>query len=79
MSVQPDGRRPVNRFAADDTDVIVVIGSGAGGGTVANEVCQRGAKVVLIEASPRTSSTTSGPHSTSSPGWTSARRLARGG
>ena len=50
MSVQPDGRRPVNRFAADDTDVIVVIGSGAGGGTVANELCQRGAKVVLIEA-----------------------------
>ena len=50
MSAQPDGHRPVNRFAADDSDVIVVIGSGAGGGTLANELCQRGAKVVLIEA-----------------------------
>ena len=50
MSVRPDGRRPVNRFAANDTDVIVVIGSGAGGGTLANELCQRDAKVVLIEA-----------------------------
>ena len=43
MSAQSDGRR----FAADDTDVI---GSGAGGGTLANELCQKGAKVVLIEA-----------------------------
>ena len=52
MSVQPDGRRPASRFAADDSDVIVVIGSGAGGGTLANELCQRGAKVVLLEAGP---------------------------
>jgi choline dehydrogenase-like flavoprotein len=50
MSTQPDGRRRVNRFAADDSDVIVIIGSGAGGGTLANELCQKGAKVVLIEA-----------------------------
>lgn len=50
MSVQHDGHRPVNRFAADDSDVILVIGSGAGGGTVANELCQRGARVVLLEA-----------------------------
>jgi len=47
MSTQPNGRRRVNRFAADDSDVIVVIGSGAGGGTLASELCQRGAKVVL--------------------------------
>ena len=49
MSLQAVART-VNRFAADDSDVIVVIGSGAGGGTLANELCQRGAKVVLIEA-----------------------------
>jgi choline dehydrogenase-like flavoprotein len=45
-----DGQRRVSRFAADDSDVIVVIGSGAGGGTLANELCQKGAKIVLIEA-----------------------------
>ncbi len=50
MSAQADGRPPVSRFAADDSDVIVVIGSGAGGGTLASELCQRGAKVVLLEA-----------------------------
>jgi len=46
VSPQGNGRR----FGADDSDVIVVIGSGAGGGTLASELCQRGAKVVLIEA-----------------------------
>ena len=35
----------------DDNDgVVVVIGSGAGGGTLANELCQKGIKVVLLEA-----------------------------
>ena len=50
MSSQGDGRRPVDRFAADDSDVIVVVGSGAGGGTLANELCQKGFRVVLLEA-----------------------------
>src|SRR4051794_20525855 len=50
MSPPRDGHRGVDRFAADDGDVIVVIGSGAGGGTLANELCQKGAKVVLLEA-----------------------------
>ena len=45
-----DGIGPVKRFPADDSDVIVVIGSGAGGGTLANELCQKGASVVLLEA-----------------------------
>jgi choline dehydrogenase-like flavoprotein len=45
-----DGRRPADRFAADDSGVIVVIGSGAGGGTLANALCQKGARVVLLEA-----------------------------
>jgi choline dehydrogenase-like flavoprotein len=37
-------------FDLTDSDVAVVIGSGAGGGTLANELCQRGKKVVLLEA-----------------------------
>jgi choline dehydrogenase-like flavoprotein len=50
MSPKGHDQRPVNRFPAHDSDVIVVIGSGAGGGTLANRLCQKGAKVVLIEA-----------------------------
>ena len=50
MSPQRNGHRPVTRFGFDDDDVIVVVGSGAGGGTLANELCQKGAKVVLLEA-----------------------------
>jgi choline dehydrogenase-like flavoprotein len=37
-----------------DDSVVVVIGSGAGGGTLANELCQKGIKVVLLEAGKRT-------------------------
>ena len=37
-------------FDNNDDSVVVVIGSGAGGGTVANELCQKGIKVVLLEA-----------------------------
>jgi choline dehydrogenase-like flavoprotein len=36
-----------------DDRVVVVIGSGAGGGTLANELCQKGIKVVLLEAGKR--------------------------
>ncbi|HEX4288750.1 MAG TPA: GMC family oxidoreductase, partial [Trebonia sp.] len=52
MSAESDGARPApaGRFAADDSDVIVVIGSGAGGGTLAGELCRKGARVVLLEA-----------------------------
>ena len=50
MSSQPDAHSPVGRFAADDSGVIVVVGSGAGGGTLANELCQKGVRVVLLEA-----------------------------
>ena len=39
----------------NDSSAVVVIGSGAGGGTLANELCQRGVKVVLMEAGKRES------------------------
>ncbi|GAY08065.1 GMC family oxidoreductase [Pseudonocardia sp. N23] len=42
----------MTRFDYDDSDVVVVVGSGAGGGTVANELCRRGIKVVVLEAGP---------------------------
>lgn len=40
-------------FALGDSSVIVVIGSGAGGGTLSNELAQLGHKVVCLEAGPR--------------------------
>lgn len=43
------------KFALTDDSVVVVIGSGAGGGTLANELCQKGIKVVLLEAGARQS------------------------
>lgn len=43
------------KFDNNDSDVVVIIGSGAGGGTLANELCQRGIKVVLLEAGERQS------------------------
>ena len=46
------------RFDPGDDSVVVIIGSGAGGGTLANELCQKGFKVVLLEAGKRQSSAT---------------------
>jgi choline dehydrogenase-like flavoprotein len=40
------------KYELDDDSVIVVIGSGGGGGTLANELCQKGDKVVCLEAGP---------------------------
>lgn len=37
-------------FDFNDDAVVVIIGSGAGGGTLANELCQKGIKVVVLEA-----------------------------
>jgi choline dehydrogenase-like flavoprotein len=42
----------------DDENAIVVIGSGAGGGTLAHELTRRGIKVVLLEAGARQSTET---------------------
>lgn len=38
------------KFELNDDAVVVIIGSGAGGGTLANELCQKGIKVVVLEA-----------------------------
>jgi len=38
------------RFRFDDDDVAVIVGSGAGGGTLANELCQKGMNVVVLES-----------------------------
>lgn len=40
----------MSKINLNDGSVVVVIGSGAGGGTLANELCQKGIKVVLLEA-----------------------------
>ena len=45
-------------IAHNDDTAVVIIGSGAGGGTLANELCQKGIKVVLLEAGKRESSQT---------------------
>jgi choline dehydrogenase-like flavoprotein len=38
-----------------DDSAVVIIGSGAGGGTLGHELTQRGIKVVLLEAGKRQS------------------------
>ncbi len=38
------------RYRFDDEDVVVIVGSGAGGGTLANELCQKGVRVVVLES-----------------------------
>ena len=42
-------------IAHDDDGAVVIIGSGAGGGTLAHELTRRGIRVVLIEAGKRQS------------------------
>jgi len=45
-------------YSQGDASVVVVIGSGAGGGTLANELCRQGVNVVLLEAGKRESPAT---------------------
>jgi choline dehydrogenase-like flavoprotein len=46
------------KFNYNDDSVVVIIGSGAGGGTLANELCQQGIKVVVLEAGAMQSNAT---------------------
>ncbi len=41
------------KFDLTDDRVVVVIGSGAGGGTLSNELAQKGVNVVVLEAGGR--------------------------
>jgi choline dehydrogenase-like flavoprotein len=41
------------KFDLNDDSVVVIIGSGAGGGTLGNELAQKGVKVVCLEAGKR--------------------------
>lgn len=43
------------KFELNDDGVVVIIGSGAGGGTLSHELTRRGIKVVLLEAGARQS------------------------
>ncbi len=38
------------KIELDDATAVVIIGSGAGGGTLANELCQKGINVIVLEA-----------------------------
>ena len=40
-------------FETGDDHVVVIVGSGAGGGTLANELATRGIDIVVLEAGPR--------------------------
>ncbi len=41
------------KFDLNDDNVVVIIGSGAGGGTLGNELAQKGVNVVILEAGKR--------------------------
>ena len=44
---------PAVTYDLNDDSVVVIIGSGAGGGTIADELTRRGIDVVVLEAGPR--------------------------
>lgn len=44
----------MNKIDFNDDSAVLIIGSGAGGGTLANELCQKGVKVIVLEAGKRT-------------------------
>ncbi len=52
---KPDPGEMTTRHAFDDDSVVVIIGSGAGGGTLAGELCRKGIDIVLLEAGKRQS------------------------
>ena len=40
------------RFDQDDGSLVLIIGSGAGGGTLGNELAQKGIRTLILEAGP---------------------------
>jgi choline dehydrogenase-like flavoprotein len=40
-------------FDLDDGSLVLIIGSGAGGGTLGNELAQKGVRALILEAGPR--------------------------
>jgi hypothetical protein len=40
-------------FAVYDGSLVLIIGSGAGGGTLGNELAQKGIRTLILEAGPR--------------------------
>lgn len=59
------------KYDLNDDHVVVIVGSGAGGGTLANELCQKGIDVVLLEAGQR-----QGPDTFVNDEWASFAQLA---
>jgi choline dehydrogenase-like flavoprotein len=41
------------KFDLDDESLVLIIGSGAGGGTLGNELAQKGIRTLILEAGPR--------------------------
>src|SRR5260370_21884513 len=41
------------KFDPDDGSLVLIIGSGAGGGTLGNELAQKGIRTLILEAGPR--------------------------
>jgi choline dehydrogenase-like flavoprotein len=71
------------KFDLNDDGVVVIVGTGAGGGVLANELAQKGIKVVALEAGgrylPEDYGTTNGKVSGNWPGPIRARPAATGG
>ena len=51
----------MTHFDLNDDSVVCIIGSGAGGGTLGNELAQKGIKVVILEAGARNEIQDCGP------------------